>query len=98
MGVLVVSGCTSNGGRALHVAVISDKKKRGTVSILWRTDPYKCDWEILRASDDFFFSPSRRGKCVGKRLTLGNRDPRSGSLLRSVLLRVFAGKNVSQPE
>lgn len=30
-------------------------KKRGTVSILWRTDPYKCDWEILRASDDFFF-------------------------------------------
>lgn len=27
MGVLVVSGCTSNGGRALHVAVISDKKK-----------------------------------------------------------------------
>lgn len=29
MGVLVVSGCTSNGGRALHVAVISDKKKGG---------------------------------------------------------------------
>lgn len=53
MGVLVVSGCTANGGRALHIAVISDKKN-GTVSILWRTDPYTCDREILRASDIFF--------------------------------------------
>lgn len=44
-----------------------------------------------------YFSPSCRRKCVGKRLTLGNRDPRSGSLLHSVLLRVFAGKNVFQP-
>lgn len=87
-----MSGCTSNGGRALHIAVISDK----TVSILWRTDPYTCDWEILEQVTNF--SPFRREKCVGKRLTLGNRDSRSDCLLRSVLPRAFASKNVCPPE
>lgn len=97
MGVLVVSGCTSNGGRALHVAVISDKKK-GDCQHPLAHRPVQVRLGDFASKRRFFFSPSRRGKCVGKRLTLGNRDPRSGSLLRSVLLRVFAGKNVSQPE
>lgn len=97
MGVLVVSGCTSNGGRALHVAVISDKKKRGLSASFGAQTRTRATRRFCEQAT-IFFSPSRRGKCVGKRLTLGNRDPRSGSLLRSVLLRVFAGKNVSQPE
>lgn len=98
MGVLVVSGCTSNGGRALHVAVISDKKKGGLSASFGAQTRTSATGRFCEQATIFLFSPSRRGKCVGKRLTLGNRDPRSGSLLRSVLLRVFAGKNVSQPE
>lgn len=73
-------------------------KKRGLSASFGAQTRTRATRRFCEQATIFFFSPSRRGKCVGKRLTLGNRDPRSGSLLRSVLLRVFAGKNVSQPE